>query len=99
MFVLQNPVELVIVTRSEIAHHVLIPEEKHNGDGVVEFVHLLEVWHLIEITNVDDSEVLDPIGDAYEQLASLSKKGKAQTNDRGLRLASCNQDPSHDQSG
>jgi len=63
LFILQNPVKLVIVTGTEIAHHVFVAEEKHYGDGVVEFIHLLEVWDLVEITDVDDGKVLDAIGD------------------------------------
>ena len=64
MLILQHPIELVIVTGSEIAHHVLITEEEHESDWVVELVHLLEVWHLVEVANIDDGKVLDAVGDA-----------------------------------
>ena len=45
---------------------MFIPEEEHDGHGVVEFVHLLEVGHLVEVAEVDDGEVLDALGDAVE---------------------------------
>ena len=32
------------------------------GSGGTYFVHLLEVWHLVKIAHVEDSEVLDPVG-------------------------------------
>jgi hypothetical protein len=35
LLILQNPVELVVVTGTEIAHHVLVAEEEHEGDGIV----------------------------------------------------------------
>lgn len=57
LLVLQHPVELVIVSRSEIAHHVFIAEEEHDGHGVVEFVHGVEVGHLVDVAEVDDGEV------------------------------------------
>lgn len=43
---------------------MLVPEEEHEGDRVVELVHLLEVGHLVEIAHVDDGEVLNAVGDA-----------------------------------
>lgn len=64
LFILQNPVELIIITSTEIAHHMFISEEEHESDGIVEFVHLLEVGNLVEVADVDDSEVLDTVGDA-----------------------------------
>jgi len=36
LLVLQHPVQLVIVAGAEIAHHVLVAEEKHEGDGIIE---------------------------------------------------------------
>ncbi len=37
LLVLENPVQLIVITSAEIAHHVFIAEEEHEGDGVVEF--------------------------------------------------------------
>ena len=66
LLILQHPVELVVVAGAEIAHHVLVAEEEHEGDGIVEFVHLLEVGDLVEVADVDDGEVLDAVGDLVE---------------------------------
>jgi len=68
LLVFQNPVQLVVVSGSEITHHVFVAEEEHDGHWIVELVHLVEVGHLIEITDVDNSEVLDAVGDAVEDL-------------------------------
>ena len=77
---------------------MFIAEEEHEGDRVVEFVHLLEVGDLIEVADVDDGEVLDAISDALEQLAGIGS-GYRSTNGKGLHLVACNQDPNHDRSG
>ena len=66
LLVLEDPVEFVVVAGAEVTHHVFVAKEEHESDRVVEFVHLLEVGDLVEVTNVDDSEVLDPIGDLVE---------------------------------
>lgn len=48
LLILQHPVELVVVARAEIAHHVLVAEKEHDGAGVVQLVHAVEVGHLWE---------------------------------------------------
>jgi len=45
---------------------MLITEEEHDGQGVVEFVHLVEVGHLVNVAEVDDGKIFDFIGDAVE---------------------------------
>jgi len=47
---------------------MLVSKEEHECDGIVEFVHLLEVRNLIEIADVDDGKVLDSICDTVEYL-------------------------------
>ncbi len=37
LLVLQDPVQLIIVSSTEIAHHMFIAEEEHKGDWIVEF--------------------------------------------------------------
>lgn len=77
LLVLQHPVQFVIVTRSEIAHHMFVAEEEHDGHWVVEFVHLLEIGHLVQVAEVDDGEVLDALGDAVEDLVLSHAVGVA----------------------
>jgi len=68
LLVLQHPIQLVVVPSSKIAHHMLVPKEKHNRYRVVQFIHLLEVGDLVEIAHIDDGKVLDSIGDAIQDL-------------------------------
>lgn len=68
LLILEDPVELIVVTGSEITHHMLVSKEEHESDWVVELVHLLEVWDLVEVADVDNGEVLDAIGNACYML-------------------------------
>lgn len=63
LLILQHPIQLVVVSRPKIAHlyedqqavdvqkqgayHVLVAEEEHECHGIIELVHLLEVWNLV----------------------------------------------------
>lgn len=49
LLVLHGPIDLVVVTSAEIDHHVLVSEEEHERDGIVEFVHGVEVRNLRDI--------------------------------------------------
>lgn len=44
---------------------MFVSEEEHERHWVVEFVHLLEVGHLIEIANVENRKVFDSVGDSF----------------------------------
>lgn len=57
LLVLQYPIQLVIVSRAEIAHHVFISIEEHYRHCIVELVHLAEIRDLVKIAQVDDREV------------------------------------------
>ena len=37
LFIFEDPVEFIIVSGAEIAHHVFISEEEHDGTRIVEF--------------------------------------------------------------
>jgi hypothetical protein len=66
LLVLKNPFDLIIVTGAQIDHHVLVSEEEHERTRVVKFVHLVEVGDLVDVAEVDDSEVADLVGDLVE---------------------------------
>jgi hypothetical protein len=68
LLVLEDKVELVVVTGAQIDHHVLVAEEPHDGAGVVQLVHLVEVGHLVNVAQVDDAEILDALGDLVQHL-------------------------------
>lgn len=57
LLVLQYPIQLVVVTRSEITHHVLIAVEEHDRHRIVELVHGVEIGDLVDVAQVDDGEV------------------------------------------
>ena len=40
---------LVVVTSSEINHHMLVSEEKHDCTWVVQLIHFVEVWYLCNV--------------------------------------------------
>lgn len=63
LLVLKNPLDLVVVTGTQIDHHVLVSEEEHEGARVVEFVHLVEVGDLVDVAEVYNGEVADLVGD------------------------------------
>lgn len=44
---------------------MFVAEEEHERDWVVEFVHLLEVRHLVEIAYIEDRKVFDSVGDSF----------------------------------
>lgn len=46
---------------------MLVAKEEHERHRVVEFVHLFEVGHLVEIADVDYGEVLDAVSDAWKR--------------------------------
>jgi hypothetical protein len=45
---------------------MFIPEEKHDGTRVVEFVHLVEIGDFIDVDEVEDGKVFAFIGYAVE---------------------------------
>ena len=49
-----------------IAYHVLVPEEEHECHRVIEFVHLMKIFHLFQVADVNDGEVLDAVCNAIE---------------------------------
>ncbi len=50
----QGPVDLVVVTRPQIDHDVLVAKEKHHRAWIVQFIHGSEVGHF---SNVNLKEV------------------------------------------
>lgn len=47
---------------------MLIAEEEHERDWIVEFVHLLEIGDLVEVADIDNGEVFDEISDFIKNL-------------------------------
>jgi len=57
LLVLEHPIELVVVTGPEVAHHVLVAVEEHDRHRIVQLVHDVEVGDLIDVAQVDHGEV------------------------------------------
>jgi hypothetical protein len=57
---------------------MFVAEEKHECDGIIKFVHLLEVGDLIEVADVYYGEVLDTISDTLGVVSRRRRSGKAQ---------------------
>ena len=48
--VVEQPVDLVVVTGLEVTHHVLVAIEEHDSHTIVQLVHLVEIWHMSRYT-------------------------------------------------
>ena len=73
--VLEGPVDLVIISGAQIDHDVLVSVEEHDGAGVVEFVHLVEVGHLCDVYEIGRGKVLHTVGYLIHQLIHLHACG------------------------
>lgn len=49
LLVLQHPVQLVVISCAEIAHHVLVAVKEHDRHPVIKLVHLVEVRDLVKV--------------------------------------------------
>eukprot|EP00306_Pavlova_sp_CCMP459_P021172 CAMPEP_0185541328 /NCGR_PEP_ID=MMETSP1381-20130426/1892_1 /TAXON_ID=298111 /ORGANISM="Pavlova sp., Strain CCMP459" /LENGTH=184 /DNA_ID=CAMNT_0028153231 /DNA_START=988 /DNA_END=1543 /DNA_ORIENTATION=- len=75
LLVCQGPVDLVVVTRAQVDHDMLVPEEEHDSARVVEFVHGVEVGHLRDVHEVDHRKVLHKLSYGVECLVHLHAHG------------------------
>jgi hypothetical protein len=66
LFILQCPVDLVIIPRPQINHHMFIAEEEHHRTGIVKLVHFVEIRDFVYIDEIEDGKVLAFVGDAVE---------------------------------
>ncbi len=57
LWIFQCPVNLVVVTSSQIDHDVFITIEEHDCTWVVELVHFVEVGHFVDVHQKHGSEV------------------------------------------
>lgn len=66
LFTLEHKIELVVIACSKITHHMFVSVKEHDGHGVIEFIHRVEIWHLIYVNKVADCKVFHFFGDAVE---------------------------------
>lgn len=104
LFVLQHPVELVVVPCPEVTHHMLIAEEEHECDRIVEFVHLFEIGDLVEVADVEDGKIFDSVGDSWVFVSNafeerrLKSWGMMVAYGRELHPGACSRRPNPDRS-
>lgn len=67
----ESPVDFVVVSRSQIDHHVFIAEEEHDRARVVQLVHCVELGDFGDVHQIDDHKVLDEVGNLPESLVLL----------------------------
>jgi len=66
LLVVYVEVQLVIISRAKITHHMLVAPEEHDGTHIVELVHLVEVLDDSVVACVDDSKISDLVGNLVE---------------------------------
>ena len=47
-------------------HDVFVSVEKHRRTGIVEFIHGVEIWYLINVYDIDNGKILDLFGNIGE---------------------------------
>ena len=57
LHILHCPVNLIVVTRSQINHNVLISVEEHTSAWIIQFIHFIEVRHVWYVHQVDNGKV------------------------------------------
>jgi len=58
LLVIHGPVDFIVVASAKVNLDLLVAEEEHDGAGVIQLIHVVEVRHFGDIDKVDDSEVL-----------------------------------------
>lgn len=71
LLVREVEVELVVVARAEVAHHVPVAEEEHHRHRVVELVHLVEVRHHRRVARIHRCKLRHQRRRLVEQLVHL----------------------------
>lgn len=76
LLVIDAKIQLVVVSRPEIAHHVLVVEEEKHGKALlVQLVVGFEIRHLVRVAQVDHGPFLDQLFDLLELVVHLYRVG------------------------
>ena len=52
LLIIQSPVNLIVVTCSQIDHNMFITEEEHHSTWIIQFIHLVKIGYFCNI-NLD----------------------------------------------
>ena len=61
LLIFKDPIEFVVVSGPEIAHHVLVSEKEHDCAGIVEFVHSFKVRDFVQVAYVEDLKMVSTL--------------------------------------
>ena len=90
LLVLQYPIQLIIVTRPKIAHHVFIAVKEHDRHGIIKLVHRVEIGDLVDVAQVDDGKVYVRRSgqqlDVFLVVLSATDSSHARQSCRGIHL-------------
>ncbi len=53
----KNPIDFIVVARPAVDHHVSVSVEEHQGHGVIQLVHCVEIWHFTYIDHIKYDEL------------------------------------------
>lgn len=68
LFVRYSPVDLIVVTRSQVDHDMFISVEEHECTIIVQFVHLVEIRNFRDVDQIENGKILDLFRDSIECL-------------------------------
>lgn len=71
----EYPGDFVVVAGAGVDHDVFVAVEEHEGEGVVEFVHGVEVGHLGDVHHVEGHEFAEFVGRLHDDLVHLHAGG------------------------
>ena len=71
LLVFQSPYHLIVVSRPKVHHDVPVSEKEHHSAGVIQFVHRVEVRHLICVYHIELGELLDCLSALHEDFVHL----------------------------
>ena len=52
---------------------MFVTKEEHEGYRIIQFIHLFEVWDLIEIAYIENGKIFYPVGDTFFKSRSWSQ--------------------------
>jgi len=64
LLIIHGPVDLIVISSSQVNHDMLITIEKHDSARIIQLVHLIEIGDLSDVAQVYHRKVLDFLRDS-----------------------------------
>lgn len=74
LLVVENPVDLVVVSCSQVDHDMLVPEKEHHRTRIVQLVHCIKVGDFGDINEENHCEILDFVCYSRENLSNTRRQ-------------------------